>query len=77
MPAPAPEAAEAVAGAAGAGPLLIAGWWGSFRITPKQRHKLPPYGGLQATCRWHAKSDCTAANSSARFRGPDRRTRPF
>ena len=39
--------------------VLRSGWWGCFRITPKQPSKASRFGGFQVACPFHRLNDKT------------------
>ena len=50
---------------------LKRGFWGIFRMTPKQPgSSAGPFGSYQATCPFHAKSKNTACKKTIRIEGP-------
>eukprot|EP00971_Amphidinium_carterae_P348204 6490377-Amphidinium_carterae.1 len=64
----------------GPGPLAVGlvetvAKWGAFRFTPKQRSDTRPYGGIEATCPFHKKSEATGCKKYMALRDGTAATR--
>ena len=53
------------------------GHWFDFRFAVKQKTSAPPFGGIEARCRWHARSDVTGCKRFLGFRGEGREDQLF
>ena len=49
------------------------GWWSSFRITLVKARDVSPFGGYEATCKWHARSRQTKCKKTLILSGDNER----